>query len=233
MIAEGVVCVYLDDILIFTKTLLEHQTITWRVLKCLWEYNLCLKPEKWEFEQTWIESLREIVSEGTVEMDPVKVSGVLEWPEPQNKREVQSFVRFVNFYRQFIKDFSHHTRALFNFTKKDVGWQWGELEWASFNKLKELINSAPVLVFPDDSLPNCVKADSSNTATGVVLSQQSLEDSGKWHPIAFFSKSLSSVEWNYEIHDKEIVRYHISYCNIYVLHIYISFVIFEYILLVY
>ena len=166
-------------------------------------------------------------------MDLVKVSKVSEWPEPWNKREVQPFVGFINFHQWFIKDFSHHAHALFDLIKKDVRWRWGESEQASFNKLKELITSAPVLVFPDDSLPNCVKADSSNTATGVVLSQQSLEDSGKWHPIAFFSKSLSSVEWNYEIHDKEIVRYHISYCNIYVLHIYISFVIFEYILLVY
>ena len=79
-------------------------------------------------------------------MDPVKVSGVSEWPEPWNKREVQSFVGFVNFYRRFIKDFSHHARALFDLAKKDVGWHWGASEQASFNKLKELITSAPVLV---------------------------------------------------------------------------------------
>ena len=122
MIAEGVVCVYLNDILIFMKTLLEHWKITQRVLEHLQEYNLCLKPEKCEFKHTQIEYLRVIVSEGMVEMDPVKVSGVSEWLEPQNKWEVQSFVRFVNFYRQFIKDFSHHAHALFNLTKKDVGW---------------------------------------------------------------------------------------------------------------
>ena len=98
MIAEGVVCVYLDDILIFTKTLSEHQKITQRVLECLQEYNLCFKLEKCEFKHTWIEYLGVIVSEGMVEMIPVKVAGVLEWPEPWNKREVQSFVRFVNFY---------------------------------------------------------------------------------------------------------------------------------------
>ena len=98
MIAEGVVCVYLDDILIFTKTLSEHQKITQRVLECLQEYNLYLKLEKCEFKCTQIEYLGVIVSEGTVEMDLVKVSGVSEWPEPRNKREVQSFVGFVDFY---------------------------------------------------------------------------------------------------------------------------------------
>ena len=109
MIAEGV-GVYLDDILIFTKTLLEH----------LQEYNLCLKPEKCKFKCTWIAYLGVFVSEGMVEMDPVKVSGVSEWLEPWNKREVQSFVRFINFYQQFIKDFSHHVCTLFNLTKKDL-----------------------------------------------------------------------------------------------------------------
>ena len=104
-----------------------------------------------------------------VEMDLVKVSGVSERPEPWNKREVQSFVRFVNFYRWFIKDFSHHTHALFDLTKKDVRWHWGKLEQASFNKLKELITSAPILVFPDDSLPYYIEADSSNADIRAVL----------------------------------------------------------------
>ena len=105
-----------------------------------------------------------------MEMDPVKVSRVSEWLEPWNKREVKSFVGFVNFYQWFIKDFSHHTRTLFDITKKDVRWRWGNSEQASFNNLKELITSAPILVFPDDSLPYCVKADSSDAATRVVLS---------------------------------------------------------------
>ena len=80
------------------------------------------------------------------------------------------------------------------------------MEQAAFDKLKELITSASVLIFPDDSHPYRIEADSSDTATGVVLSQRTLlENGGKWHPIAFFSKSLSPVEQNYEIHDKEML----------------------------
>ena len=206
MITEGVVCVYLDDILIFTKMLSEHQNIVQRVLEHLWEHKLYLKLEKCKFEQRRIEYLGVIVSEGQVEMDPVKVSGVAEWPTPWNKKEVQSFVGFVNFYRRFIKDFSHHAHTLFNLTKKDVGWKWEELEQVAFDKLKELITSAPVLIFLDDSCPYRIEADSSNVATGAVLSQWTLsENGGKWYPIAFFSKSFSPVEWNYEIHDKEML----------------------------
>ena len=99
MKAEGVVCICLDNILIFTKTLLEHQEIMWRVLEHLWEHKLYLKPEKCEFEWKWIEYLGVLMLEGLVEMDPVKVSGVAEWSVPWNKKEVQSFVGFVNFYQ--------------------------------------------------------------------------------------------------------------------------------------
>ena len=131
---------------------------------------------------------------GPVEMDPVKVSGVVEWPVPWNKKEVQSFIGFINFYWRFTKDLSYHTHALFNLTKKDIRWKWGELEQAAFDRLKELITSTPVLIFPDNSCPYCVKANSSNVATGVDLSQQLLENGKKWHSITFFSKSLSPIE---------------------------------------
>ena len=92
LIAEGVVCIYLADILIFTKTLLEHRNIVRKVLEHLQEHKLYLKPERCEFEWKWIEYLKVIVSEGLVEMDPFKVSGIAEWPVPWNKKEVQSFV---------------------------------------------------------------------------------------------------------------------------------------------
>jgi len=166
--------------------------------------KLFLRPEKCEFEKTTIEYLGLIISEGHIEMDSIKVAGVTDWPTPENKKGVQSFVGFINFYWRFIKDFSHHARPLFNLTKKGIVWNWGEAEQAAFDKLKQLITSAPVLIFPDDALPYMVEADSSDVATGAALSQQSPDD-GKWHPIAFFSKSLSSVEHNCEIHDKEML----------------------------
>ena len=204
LIAEGVVCVYLDDILIFTKTLAEHRRVTRLVLERLRQHKLFLKPEKCEFEQTSIEYLGLVVSQGCVSMDPVKVAGVKDWPVPTNRKEVQSFLGFVNFYRRFIQDFSHHARPLFDLTKKDTTWHWGESQQAAFNKLKELITSAPVLIFPKDQQPFRLEADSSDFATGAVLSQF-VEEDGKWHPISFYSKSLSPVERNYEIHDKEML----------------------------
>jgi hypothetical protein len=204
MISEGVVVVYLDDILIFTKTLDEHRQVTRRVLGRPAEHELFLRPEKCEFEKTRIEYLGLIISENHIEMDPVKVAGVVEWPQPKNKREVQSFLSFANFYCQFIKDFSHHARPLFDLTRNDQKWKWDTLEATAFRKLKEAITSTPVLTTPADNCPFRIEADSSDFTTGAVLSQLSAEDE-KWHPVAYLSKSLSETERNYEIHDKEML----------------------------
>jgi hypothetical protein len=98
LITEGVVSVYLDDILIFTNSLEDHYRITGLVLDHMHEHKLHLRPEKCEFEKTKIEYLGVIISHNKVEMDPVKIAGVADWPTPSNKKEVQSFIGFVNFY---------------------------------------------------------------------------------------------------------------------------------------
>jgi hypothetical protein len=125
LITEGVVSVYLDNILIFTNLLEVHCRITCLVLDRMRKHKLYLWPEKCEFEKTRIEYLGVIISHNKVEMDPVKIAGVADWPMPSNNKEVQSFVGFVNFYRHFIPGFSHHVRALFDLTMKDVRFIWG------------------------------------------------------------------------------------------------------------
>jgi hypothetical protein len=137
-------------------------------------------------------------------MDPVKIAGVAEWPVPTSKKEVQSFVGFTNFYRRFISNFSHHVCPLFDLTKKDVRFTWGNCKQDTFDRLKELITLVPVLALPDNERPYRVEADGSGVTTGAVLSQLSPEDN-KWHPVAFLSKSLSAVKHNYEIHDTEML----------------------------
>jgi len=72
--------------------------------------------------------------EGAVEMDPVKVAGVAEWPTPKSKKEVQQFLGFVNFYQRFIQDFSHHARPLFDVTRGSE-WRWGREQQEAFEEL--------------------------------------------------------------------------------------------------
>jgi len=116
LISEGMVRVYLDDILIFTETLEEHWKVTRHVLELLEKHKLYLHSDKCEFEKTTVEYLGVIISHNSISMDPVKIAGVTEWPAPTNKKEVQSFLGFTNFYRRFIKDFSEHARPLFDLT---------------------------------------------------------------------------------------------------------------------
>jgi hypothetical protein len=137
-------------------------------------------------------------------MDPVKITGVVNWLTPSTKKEVQSFVGFVNFYNPPIPGFSHHVHALFDLTMKDVRFNWGLPQEDFFMKLKELITLAPVLVLPDDDLLFQLEADSSGITTGAVISQQSCDDNA-WHPVVFLSKVLNPVESNYEIHDTEML----------------------------
>src|ERR1700678_2111721 len=204
LISEGKVIVYLDNILIFTETLEEHREVVKKVVNLLYIHNLFLKPEKCEFERTEIEYLGVIISHNSVCMDPVKIAGISKWPVPSNKKEVQSFLGFTNFYRRVLQNFFYHTHPLFDLTKKDTIWKWDSDKQAAFAILKDKITSAPVLLLPENSCPFCIEANSSDFATGAILSQESPEDD-KWHPVAFLSKSSSLVKWNYEIHDKEML----------------------------
>jgi hypothetical protein len=113
LITQGVVSIYLDNILIYTTSLEEHCRITRLVLECMCEHNLYLQSEKCDFERTRIEYLGVIISHNHVEIDPVKVAGVAQWPTPINKKEVQSFLGFTNFYRRFVEGFSSQVHALF------------------------------------------------------------------------------------------------------------------------
>jgi len=173
-------------------------------LEVLTEHKLFLCLEKCEFHQKQIEYLRLVISKNKVEMDPVKVARVCDWPILENRTDVQTFIDFVNFYRCFIWDFSTITRPLFDLTRSDKVWNWDAKEREAFEHLKIAVTTTLVLVSSQDSEPFHIEADSSNFASRAVLSQQ-LPGEEKWHPVAFYNKSLSLVERNYEIHDKEML----------------------------
>ena len=201
LINTGKVLVYIDGILIFTNNLDEHRKLVRQVLSILSANKLYLKPEKCKFEKQQIEFLGLIISEGKVEMDPIKVSGIQKWPVPNNKKELQQFLGFCNFYRRFVKDYSKIAKPMTQLTGNDT-WKWETEQQTAFDTLKETITTAPCLQIPEDEGQFRVEADTSEGAVGAVISQQ-IED--KWHPVAFHSKVLSPTERNYEIYDKEML----------------------------
>jgi len=148
VIAKGIVVVYLDDILIFTKTEEEHEQAVQRVLKILVEYKLFLCLEKCKFYQRQIEYLGLVISENKVAMDPMKVARVCDWPTLENQTDVQAFIGFVNFYRCFIWDFLTIARPLFDLTHSNKTWNWDTKEQEAFECLKMVVTTALVLASP-------------------------------------------------------------------------------------
>ena len=103
LIDEGVVTIYMDDILISgSQTKEQHHEIIVQVLNILCKHHLYLKVEKCTFEQPMVKYLSLIILEGHIEMDLVKVTGVQDWPTPRNVTKVQSFVKFIEFYQPFV-----------------------------------------------------------------------------------------------------------------------------------
>ena len=144
-----------------------------------------------------------IIGPNGIEMEEEKVDRVLSWPEPKNAKDVRKFLGLANYYRRFIKGFARVARPMNILTRKDIKWRWEGEEQTAFDKLKRIFMTRPVLAAPDLDKEFRVEADTSNYATGGVLSMKC--SNGLWRLVAFISKSLSDTERNYEIHDKEML----------------------------
>ena len=114
------------------KMLVCLAQLTHGIFQQLLELDLYLRPEKCSFNQTSMEYLGLIISEGEIRMDPVKLKAVTNWPLPKTKKDIQKFLGFCNFYRHFVKDYSAIARPLFNLTKKDAPFHWGPEEEYAF-----------------------------------------------------------------------------------------------------
>jgi len=203
LIESGHVVVYMDDILIFAKDLATLDHYTRLVLETLMAYDLYLKPEKCTFRRTHIEYLGLLISKGWISMDPVKVGGITQWPTPVRLHDVQAFLGFCNFYHRFIKDYLTIACPLFDLAKKDMPFQWGAPQEASFRMLIDAFTSAPVLMLPNHDRPFRLITDASNFALGAILEQP--DEFNRQHPVAYFSKSMNPTERNYIVHDKELL----------------------------
>ena len=198
---DDVVVVYIDNLIIFTKTenQAEHDKIVLEVLRRLEENDLFVKPKKCTFCATEVDFLSMIVRCDRIKMDQEKVKAILEWPEPKTVKGVRSFLRLANFYRRFIKDYTKVARPLHDLTKKESPFLWEEPQQVMSDTLKLHFTTAPILAFPDIDCVFCLESNASNYATGAVLS---IEKEGVWHPVTFTSHSMTLQEWNYPIADK-------------------------------
>ncbi|CBF82237.1 hypothetical protein AN5254.2 [Aspergillus nidulans FGSC A4] len=194
---------YLDNILIYSQTRSEHIQHVRKVLQKLREAGLFAKLVKYEFTVHETKFLGLIVARDRIKIDPEKVQTIAAWATPTCITDIQAFIRFANFYRRFIKDFSKIIAPLVNLTKKDVEFQWTPTCQLAMDALKKAFTSAPVLKPFDWTQDIILETDASDFVSAGVLSQY--DDNGVLHPVAFFSKKHSATECNYEIYDKELL----------------------------
>lgn len=206
--------VYMDDILVYSRTLEEHVEHVRKILRALKKHNLRLKPAKCEFNKTKVEFVGIIISEQGLEVNPDKVEKVKDWPRPTTVKEVQAFLGFANYYRQFIEGYSGIAAPLSELTKKEKetdkerGQPPGSIVWSdeaqeAFEQLKRLLTKTPILQLFDPAKPSRVETDASKYALGGVLSQQSSD--GLWRPVAYHSRKFSGAETRYSTSDQELL----------------------------
>ena len=190
LLGEGLdlfVLVFLDDILIYSANLEEHTEHLRRVLALMRKYRLYAKASKCDFVTTTIEFLGQKVSGGGMAPTEAKLAAIRNWATPQNVRDVRSFLGFANYYRRFIQNFAEIASPLTDLTKKDMPWQWGPIQRKAFKDVKEAYLNAPILVFPDPTLPYTVSTDASGVAGGGVL----MQDHGEGlRPVAFIQQEV-------------------------------------------
>jgi hypothetical protein len=189
------VVVYLDDILIFSRSRTEHVEHVRAVLQCLKEEKLLINLKKCTFMQRELVYLGFVVSKEGLKMDPEKVKAILEWPTPRCTFDVRSFHGLAGFYRKFIRNFSQICVPLTECMKKGV-FQWTATTEKSLEELKKRVTTQPILALPYFNKVFQVDCDASGTTIGAVLSQEG-------RPIAFFSEKLNESRKKYYVYDQE------------------------------
>ena len=190
--------IYLDDVIVFSCMGEEHLECLYVVFERFWEFNLKLKPSKCSFFRSEIMYLAHHILQRGILPSQENVGPMQEFPMPKTYMQVCVFCGLVGHYRRFIKGFANIACPLYNMPGKEV--KMGPVDLPpeaqeAMGILKEKVQSAPVLVFPDFDKPFPLETDASKEELGAVLSQK--QSDGWYHPIAFGSCSLTPSEKNY------------------------------------
>ena len=161
--------IYLNNILIFSKTQEEHDEHVCQVLRRLQEYGLYAKLEKCSFDVNQVIFLGYIVSSEGISMDPAKVQTILEWRTPQSVHDVQCFLGFANFYRKFIRNYSKKILPLTQLTHKNQPFIWNSSAAEAFESLKRAFTLVLILIHANQDKPFIWEVDASDFALGSVL----------------------------------------------------------------
>jgi RNase H-like domain found in reverse transcriptase/Reverse transcriptase (RNA-dependent DNA polymerase)/Chromo (CHRromatin Organisation MOdifier) domain/Integrase zinc binding domain/Integrase core domain/Aspartyl protease len=194
---------YMDDILVYSRTLEQHIKDVRKVLQAFRKADLRLEPAKSQFHQQEVKFVGYIIGQNGIATDKEKTQRIREWATPTTVKEVQSFLGFANYYRKFIESYSKISAPMTELTRKDQEFVWNEQAQKAFEELKRRFTEPPVLVFFDENKQSRVDTDASDQALGACLSQQG--EDGKWRPVSYHSRKFSSPEIRYSTSDKELL----------------------------
>lgn len=196
------VLVFLDDILIFSRTPEEHKRHLAIVMELLVKNRLCAKESKCELFRRSVEFLGHIIDAQGLHMMADKVKAVLDWPPLTSIDDVRSFLGFVGYYRRFVRMFSDLAAPLTAMLQNGAKFEWNDAQRTAFERLKQAVTEQPVLILPDMTKPFVVTTDASGYAVGACLGQ----DLGHGEqPIAYMSKKMQPAEKNYPVHEQELL----------------------------
>ena len=211
------VLIYLDDIIVYSRSPQEHLASLRRVLEQLEKHGLKLKASKCKFFQTAMDFLGHTVTADGVRASRSRIKDILDQPAPQTVTQLRSFLGLAGYYRRFVRNFAKIAKPLYDeiSTKdgekrgtisaragKKTRIDWGPEQQEAFDKLKELIVTAPVLAYPDFSKEFILKTDASLMGLGAVLYQ---EHEGVLRVVAFASRGLRPSEANYPAYRMEFL----------------------------
>ena len=196
------VLVFLDDILIFSRTKEDHLQHIKAVLDRLRSEKFYGRLIKCDFFRTEVEYLGFDVGKDGIKPSLSKVKAILDWPTLENVTDVRSFGGLTGFYRKFIRWFSEIAAPMTELTKKNTPFVWGEKEETAFNRLKTAMVTAPVLQLPDFDREFTVTTDASEVSVGAILQQ----DFGSGlQPISYESRKLKPAETRYSAYERELL----------------------------
>ena len=190
------VLVYLDDILVFSRTAEEHLKHLEDVLAVLRQNQFKAKLSKCQFNRPELNFLGHVVSRDGLKVDDRKIKVVRDWPVPTDLHKLRAFLGLANYFRRFIQGYSSLVAPLTSLTRADVPWHWDSVCQAAFEGVKVALTNAPVLKLPELDKPFTVWSDASVHGTGAVLLQED-------RPVAYTSAKFSKAEYNYTTTDQE------------------------------
>eukprot|EP00253_Pinus_taeda_P033032 PITA_33032 len=191
------VLIFIDDILIYSRSKEEHEEHLRMVLQTLREHQLYAKLSKCDFYKEEIQYLGHVISKEGIVVDPEKIKTILDWPVPKDVADIRSFMGLAGYYRRFVEGFSRVAYPITSLHKKGRTFRWSSECQQSFERLKQLLTSAPVLSIADPNKDYVVCTDASGEGVGGVLMQE-----GK--VIAYESRKLKEHEQKYSAYDMEL-----------------------------